>query len=216
MISQMDRKISVLLADDHAVVRAGYRILLMQSDRIDKIFEVQSGEEACQVYLEQNPGVVVMDLSMPGIGGLDAIRRIRAKDANARILVFSIHDELVFVSRAIQAGATGYISKRSAPEILVDAVLALASGGTYVEAEIDRKMSRHATKINSSGILDGLSAREFDVFTMLARGLTVREIADELCLSPKTVANYHTSVKSKLGVNTSAEIARLAIQNGLS
>ncbi len=216
MISQMDRKISVLLADDHAVVRTGYRILLTQSDRIEKIYEVQSGEEACGAYLEQNPDVVVMDLSMPGIGGLDAIRRIRAKNSNARILVFSIHDELVFVSRAMQAGATGYISKRSAPEILVDAVLALAAGEPYVEPEIDRKLSRHSTKLNSSGLLDALSAREFDVFTLLARGLTVREIADELCLSYKTVANYHTSVKAKLGVNTSAEIARLAIQNGLT
>ncbi len=209
------QRIVVLLVDDHAVVRAGYRLLLTQSDRIGKLYEAPSGEVACQMYVQHNPDVVVMDLSMPGIGGLDAIRRICARDTKARILVFSIHDELVYVSRALDAGAKGYISKRSAPEILVDAVLALASGEEYIEPAISQRMSQQAAKPRSVNLLDSLSGREFDVFRLLAKGLTVRQISEELCLSYKTVANYKTTVKAKLNANTGADLARLAYEKAL-
>ena len=209
------QRIMVLLVDDHAVVRTGYRLLLTQSDRIGKLYEAPSGEAACQMYIEYTPDVVVMDLSMPGIGGLDAIRRIRAKDIAARILVFSIHDELVYVSRALDAGAKGYISKSSAPEILVDAVLSVASGEVYIETAISKRISQQALEPRSVSLLDSLSGREFDVFTLLARGLTVRQISEELCLSYKTVANYKTAVKAKLNANTGADLARLAYEKAL-
>jgi len=211
----MNQSINVLLADDHAVVRTGYRLLLSQSENIGRVTEAQTGEQACRYYQDQQPDVVVMDLSMPGIGGLDAIRRICAKDSAANILVFSIHDELVYVNRALQAGARGYITKRSAPDILVDAVFHLAAGSTYIEARIDHPMPRQSGMTGAAGGFNSLSAREFDVFILLAKGLTTKQISDELHLGYKTVANYNTSIKRKLDVNTSAELARLAYEKGL-
>lgn len=118
----MNPKITVMLVDDHAVVRAGYRLLLSQSENIEVVCEAERGEEACQFYTEWQPDVVVMDLSLPGIGGLASIRRISSRDPGAKVLVFSIHDELVYVLRALEAGAKGYITKSSAPETLVEAV----------------------------------------------------------------------------------------------
>ncbi len=212
----MNPKITVMLVDDHAVVRAGYRLLLSQFNRIEVVCEAERGEEACQYYAESNPDVVVMDLSMPGIGGLTAIRRIRARDPEARILAFSIHDEPVYAERALEAGASGYITKSCAPEILVEAVLAVARNEHYIEREIAQRLAmQKVSGHDAAANLQTLSAREFDVFCLLARGRTPREIAEELRLSYKTTANYSTLIKSKLGVNTSAEMARLALQQGI-
>ncbi|CAL1238808.1 response regulator transcription factor [Candidatus Methylocalor cossyra] len=211
----MPPKITVMLVDDHAVVRAGYRLLLSQTDRIEVIGEAARGEEACQHYWERKSDVIVMDLSLPGIGGLTAIRRILGRDPNARILVFSIHDELVYVTRALEAGARGYITKSSAPETLVEAVLKIADGETYVEPTIAQKFLLQTVAGANAAAVNQLSAREFDVFCLLARGYTTREIADELRLGYKTVANYSTLIKSKLNVKTTVEIARIAYDLGL-
>ncbi len=212
----MNRKITVMLVDDHAVVRAGYRLLLGQSGRIETVREAERGEEACQYYAECQPDVVVMDLSMPGIGGLAAIRRIRARDPQARILAFSIHDETVYAERALEAGAAGYITKSCAPEILVEAVQAVARGEHYIEQDIAQHLAvQKVTGQGAAALLQSLSAREFDVFCLLAQGRTPREVADELCLSYKTAANYSTQIKAKLGVNTTAEMARLAFRQGI-
>ncbi len=212
----MNRKITVMLVDDHAVVRAGYRLLLSQSSQIEIVREAERGEEACQFYAECQPDVVVMDLSMPGMGGLAAIRRIRARDPEARILAFSIHDETVYAERALEAGASGYIMKSCAPEILVEAVLAVARDERYIEREIaQRLVLKKGAGLDASANLQTLSAREFDVFCLLAQGRTPREIALELRLSYKTASNYSTLIKSKLGVNTTAEMARLALQQGI-
>ena len=209
-------KISVMLVDDHAVVRTGYRLLLTQSERIEVIRETGRGEEACQYYVECQPDVIVMDLSLPGIGGLAAIQRICTRDPNAKILVFSMHDELVYVARSLEAGAKGYISKSCAPEILVEAVIRVAANDTYIEPDIAQRLA--VQNVNSKDIvtsLNSLSAREFDVFCLLAQGYTTREVAEELRLGYKTVANYSTLIKEKLNVNTSADMARLAYQQGL-
>ncbi|MBP1152185.1 MULTISPECIES: response regulator [Methylocaldum] len=212
----MNPKITVMLVDDHAVVRAGYRLLLSQSENIEVICEAERGEEACQYYSESQPNVIVMDLSLPGIGGLASIRRISGRDPGAKILVFSIHDELVYVLRALEAGAKGYITKSSAPETLVEAVKKVAGGETYVEPEIAQKLLvQTITGKDASTDLNSLSAREFDVFCLLAKGYTTREVADELRLSYKTVGNYTTLIKNKLNVSTTAEMARLAYQYGL-
>ncbi|MDD5035585.1 MAG: response regulator transcription factor [Methylococcaceae bacterium] len=210
----MSQKIVVMLVDDHAVVRAGYRLLLKQSDRIEIVREAERGEEACQYYAESRPDVVVMDLSLPGIGGLAAIRRIRARDPQARILAFSMHDEIVYVERALEAGAGGYITKSCAPEILVEAVLAVAHGEPYIETEIAQRLASQKV-VGAKVKLESLSAREFDVFCLLAQGFTPREVADQLRLSYKTAANYSTLIKSKLGISTSAEMAKLAFQQAI-
>lgn len=205
-----------MLADDHAVVRAGYRVLLSQADGLSVVVEAESGEQACRYYAEHRPDLVVMDLTMPGIGGLEAIRRIVARDGDARILVFSIHDEPVYIERALAAGARGYISKASAPDILLEAVLSIAEGHVYVEPGLEQRRSRPGDADSApGGDFAQLAAREFDVFCLLAQGCTTRQVAETLRMSPKTAANYATSIRNKLGVGTTAEMARLAYRYGL-
>lgn len=211
----MSKKISVMLVDDHAVVRAGYRLLLSRSEDIQVVCEAERGEEACQLYAQYQPQVVVMDLSLPGIGGLASVRRLVSRDPAARILMFSIHDEPAYVVRALEAGAKGYITKSCAPEILVEAVERIAGGESYLEQEIAQKLAMQTASKTGGSPLNCLSAREFDVFCLLAKGYTTREVADELRLGYKTVANYTTLIKAKLTVNTTAEMARLAYRNGL-
>lgn len=211
----MKNKIKVILVDDHAVVRAGFRMLLSTEADIDVIAEAERGEAACQLYLEQQPDVMVLDLSMPGIGGLESIRRICNRDSNAKILVFSVHDEMVYVDRAMKAGAKGYITKNSAPEILVTAIQKIAVGEIYIEQGLMKNMPTQNSETDYQTIVDALSAREFDVFMLLAKGLTAHKIADELCLGYKTVANYGTQIKSKLKVSTVAELAHIAMVLGM-
>lgn len=211
----MSKRISVMLVDDHAVVRAGYRLLLSQSQDIEVSCEAERGEEACQLYALHRPQVVVMDLSLPGIGGLASVRRLISRDPAAKILMFSIHDEPAYVVRALEAGARGYITKSCAPEILVEAVERIAGGERYLEQEIAQKLALQSTSKSGGTALNSLSAREFDVFCLLAKGYTTREVAEELRLGYKTVANYTTLIKAKLCVNTTAEMARLAYRHGL-
>ena len=213
-MSATDRKIRVLLVDDHAVVRAGYQMLLKNSTDIEVVAEAETGEQACKAYIDNHPDVVVMDLSMPGIGGLEAMRRIVARDANAKILVFSMHEDTVFVEQALQAGAQGYITKSSSPEILVEAIRELASGKSHIDSEIAQKLAFQKTRGKDSPF-SNLSTREFEIFCLLAEGLNTSEIAKRLSLSYKTVANYSTQIKNKLNVTTVAEIARLAIRHNI-
>lgn len=212
----MNNTIKVILVDDHAVVRAGFRMLLSAEADIDVIAEADRGEAACQLYLEQQPDVLVLDLSMPGIGGLESIRRICNRDSSAKILVFSVHDEMVYVDRAMAAGARGYITKNSAPDILVTAIQQIAAGEIYIEQGL---MKNRPLLQNSASdyqtVVDSLSAREFDVFLLLAKGLTAHKIADELCLGYKTVANYGTQIRSKLKVSSVAELAHIAMVLGM-
>ncbi len=210
-VKSVSNKIRVLLVDDHAVVRAGYQMLLQNTDDIEVIAEADSGEQACKRYVEKEPDVVVMDLSMPGIGGLEAIRRIVARDAGAKILVFSMHENTVFVEQALQAGARGYITKSSAPEALIEAIRELAAGRSHIDSEIAQQLAFIKTKGQDTPFSD-LSTREFEIFCLLAEGLNTSEISKRLSLSYKTVANYSTQIKSKLEVSTVAEIARLAIR----
>jgi two-component system, NarL family, invasion response regulator UvrY len=211
------KKISVLLVDDHAVVRAGFRMLLASTSTIEIIAEAERGEAACQLYLEKQPDVVVLDLSMPGIGGLECLRRICNRDPLAKILVFSVHDESVYVSRAIAAGAKGYITKNSAPEILVDAIQNIAAGGMYIEPSLEKTYPMHKPEdVDYKKLINTLTPKEFDVFCLLAKGLTTHKIADELCLGYKTVANYGTQVKSKFNASTVAELAHIANALGIT
>jgi two-component system invasion response regulator UvrY len=209
-------KITVMLVDDHAVVRAGYRLFLSQSGQVEVVCEAGRGEEACQRYQDHQPMVTVMDVNLPGLGGLDALRRILARDPAARVLMFSIHDELVYVTRALEAGARGYITKSCAPEILVEAVAKVAGGACFVEPELAQKLAMHAyAPYRGADALNGLSPREFDIFRLLAQGFTTRQIAEELCLGYKTVANYATQLKAKLNARTTAEMAHIAYEHGL-
>lgn len=209
--------ISVLLVDDHEVVRAGFRMLLSAQSFIGNITEIDRGELVCHEYNRVKPNVVVMDLSMPGIGGLEAIRRLRRQEPNAIVLVYSIHDESVYVERALQAGAQGYLSKNSAADVLAEAVQVVARGGRYIEQGLlpgSHDLKR--TSIDaSSEITDVLSPREFDVFCRLASGMTAHEVAADLHLGYKTVANYNTAIKTKLKADTAADLAHIAVALGI-
>lgn len=205
------RAVKLLLVDDHAVVRAGFSVLLSLSDNIKVIAEAERGEQAIKLYQELKPDMVIMDLSMPGIGGLEAIRRIVLRDPEATILVYSVHHEQVYVQRAIEAGAKGYITKNSAPELLQDAIDAIMQGNCYIEPSLNKTVGNPTDSLSPRAIIETFSPREFDVFRLLAQGLTNQKIADHLCLGQKTIANYATQVKKKLKVETTTELAHIAV-----
>lgn len=209
-----ENKTTVLLVDDHELVRAGFRRLLEDGDQFTIVAEAGSGEQAVLDYAKHHPNVVVMDISMPGIGGIGAIERIIARDPAAHILILSVHEDSIFTTRALQAGALGFIPKRSAPEEMLRAVEQVAHGKTCIDPEIAQKIAMQKL-MGSDNLLDVLSQREFEVFRLLAEGKTVNEIADILSLSPKTVGTHHTNIKQKLDVSNSAELARLAIRSGI-
>lgn len=206
--------IKVFLVDDHAVVRAGYRHLLESAPDVQVIAEAESGEDAYRQYSEINPDVTIMDISMPGMGGLDALRRIRAQHAKARILVLTMHDDAVFPSRALEAGARGYLSKSCPPEILVEAVREVAAGRKYLGPDIAQKVAIQV--INGvSDPLKTLSPREFEVFNLLAQGTALVELGERLHIDYKTVVNIQSRIRQKLGVENSAQLVMKAIRAGV-
>ena len=209
-----DNKISVLLVDDHEVVRAGYRRLLEATDDIHVIAEACNGEQAYTEFYSHHPDVLVMDLSMPGMGGLEASLRILARDKSARILVFSVHENEVFLRRATDAGILGYISKRSASQVMVEAVRQVAAGRVFIGQEMMQYLVSHKPT-SDNDIIAGLSPREFEVFHLLANSKSINQIAEILNLSPKTVGHHSTRLKNKLGVSDIAALTRLAIRLGI-
>ena len=206
-------KIRVMLVDDHAVVRVGFRMLLETSGEIEVVGEADSGEAAYREFAQFQPNVVIMDLSMPGMGGIETVRRLVVRD-QARIRVLSAHEDTAHPQRVLKAGALGYLSKRSAPEELIDAVRAVAAGRIYVEAEIAHKLASNEAGAPGNP-LESLSEREFAVFLKLARGESVQAIAQALSLSPNTVGTHLYNIKQKLGAGNQAELTLIALRNGL-
>ncbi|MFZ0498462.1 MAG: response regulator transcription factor [Steroidobacteraceae bacterium] len=207
--------IRVLLVDDHAVVRTGFRLLLQVRPDIAVVGEADSGEAACQRYLELSPDVVVMDIAMPGMGGIEALRRIRAHDPQARVLALSAHDDPMYARRALREGALGFLSKRSAPEALLEAVSGVGSGQRYIDSRVAQSLALEDIGGTESSPIKRLSEREFDVFIRLARGASVQRIANDLRLSASTVGTHLYNVKQKLGVSNQSELTLLAIRHGL-
>ena len=206
--------IRIMLVDDHAVVRAGVRRLLEQDTRFLVVAECESGERAYQQFGEYLPDITVMDLSMPGMGGMEAIGRIITRYPTAKLLVLSMHENAAFASQALKAGAKGYLSKNSLAEELVNALYSIVKGQTYINASINKQIAQQFLNATENP-LQILSAREFEIFRLLAEGVDNTAIAATLNISPKTVANYQTSIKQKLGINNSVELVRLAIRSGL-
>ncbi len=207
-------KIKVLLVDDHAVVRMGFKMLINAEIDMEVIGEAESGELGIKSYKELHPNLVIMDITMPGIGGIEAIDRILANDKSARILVLSAHEDSVHPKRVLKAGALGYLTKRSAAEELIKAIRTVHSGKKYLEASIAQQMA--ITNLSGeNNPVEILSDREFEVFIALAKGKSTNEIADTMCLSPRTVGTHLYNIKQKLNANNSAEIALIAIRCGL-
>jgi two-component system invasion response regulator UvrY len=207
--------IRVLLVDDHAVVRTGFRLLLQSHAEVTVIAEAESGEMACQRYLELNPDVVVLDLAMPGMGGLEALRRIRAHHPHARVLTLSAQDDPMHARRALREGALGFLSKRSAPEALIEAVTAVAAGQRYIDTSLAQKLALDEIDGAAKSVVDRLSEREFEVFIRLARGASVQRIAEDLKLSASTVGTHLYNIKQKLRVTNQSELTLTAIREGL-
>jgi two-component system, NarL family, invasion response regulator UvrY len=206
--------ISVLLVDDHAVVREGYIRLLERHGEIVVIGEAGDAVTAHSLFCSLDPQIVVMDISMPGTSGIEAMRRMLLYKPDARVLVFSMHEDIIFVRRALQAGAFGYVTKASAPNVLVQAIHAIASGKRYLSPETAQKLALRdfATDKDAAG---SLSAREFEVLQLLTQGQSIKEIAQSLGLNAKTVANHQSVIKQKLGAESAIQLLTRAGQLGL-
>lgn len=208
MNTQDESAISVLLVDDHAVVRAGYRRLLASAADIRVTGEAETGETAYRMVSSCAYDVVVMDLSLPGMSGIEACSRIRRRRPSTRVLMFSVHEEAIFVRRALQAGAAGYLTKRAVADMLVAAVREVAAGRSYLETGL-------ADAAGEQDPLACLSQREFEVFRLLADGHGVQSIAEQLFLSSKTVSNHASRLRAKLGAESATDLIRLAIRRGV-
>ncbi len=206
--------LNVLLVDDHSVVRMGFKMLIDSEKDMQVIAEAETGEDGIIKFQEIKPDVIVMDITMPGIGGLEAIERIIAKDKNSKILVLSAHEDSVHPKRVLSAGAIGYLTKRSAAEELINAIRTVGSGKKYIESSVAQQLA--ITQLSGENDpTEVLSDREFEVFISLAKGKSTNEIADTMCLSPRTVGTHLYNIKQKLNANNSAEIALIAIRCGL-
>lgn len=205
----------VLLVDDHAVVREGYRRLLEDEPGIHVVGEASNAVQACERARALGPDVVVMDIALPKSSGIEATRRMLKDQPHLRVLIFSMYDDAIYASRALEAGALGFLSKASAPEVLVRAIHAVSRGERYLSADVATNMARSAVQPGTPG-LEALTPREFEVLRLLVQGETVRSISEKLALSEKTVANHQSAIREKLGARNSAQLARVAAQLDLS
>lgn len=210
----MSTRVTVLLVDDHPVVREGYRRLLEDSGRIRVVGEAANVAEAYRQFCALDPKVVVMDIALSGVSGIEGVRRILARRSDARVLVFSMYEDAVFARRALAAGAMGYIAKACAPQVLVDGVEAIASGKSYISHDVAQALAL-APLATEKPAHDKLSAREFEVLELLVQGRTLDDIARQLSLNQKTVANHQSLIKQKLGVDSTAQLFRAAMRLGL-
>jgi two-component system, NarL family, invasion response regulator UvrY len=209
----MTQLITVLIVDDHAVVREGYRRLLEESGKVTVIGEAANATEAYQQFCNLSPHVVVMDIALPGVSGIEAMRRILARQPDARVLVFSMYEDAIFVRRSLDAGAAGYLTKASAPRVLVEAVNAVASGKRYLSHDVAQTLALAPGP--EAAAQHSLSAREFEVLKLLVQGCSLAEIAQQLGVNQKTVANHQSAVRQKLGAGSAAQLLRIAMRMGL-
>jgi two-component system, NarL family, invasion response regulator UvrY len=207
------RQISVLLVDDHAVVREGYRRLLERDRRLVVVGEAAGAAEAMRLDTELRPDVIVLDIALPGVSGIEVLRRIMSRRPDARVLMFSMYQDGIYTTRAMDAGARGYLSKASAPDLLVEAVRSVAGGRQYLSPDVEAAMSKQSSRTNQ--LAGMLSPRELEVLRLLTQGFGVEEIGERLGLSAKTAANHQSSIKQKLGADSALQLMLIAQQYGL-
>ena len=215
MMALQTEDISILLVDDHPVVRQGYRRVLEYQSDFRVVAEADSAASAYSAFKQYAPHVVVLDISMPGASGLEAIRNIRLRDSRARILVFSMHTETVLVKAAFDAGASGYVTKSNEPAALIRAIRSVAQGERAMSDDIAHILAAESLTPSRSA-LDQLGEREIEILRQFAAGSTTKQIASNLNLSVKTVQNYHYLIKAKTGMRTDAQLVRLAAECGLA
>jgi two-component system, NarL family, invasion response regulator UvrY len=206
--------IRVLLVDDHAVVRAGYHHFLEKHADIRVVAEAEDGEQGYREYCEHRPDVSIVDLTLPGAGGLELIRRIYTRDADVAVLVFTMHEDALFALRALDAGAKGYVTKSNPPSVLIDAVMQVARKKIFLSPDITEQIAlRRVTREQDP--FSALSSREFEIFRMITEGESITDISTALCLSQKSIANYQTQIKQKLNVTSIAGLVHIAIKHGV-
>lgn len=211
----METKITLLLVDDHAVVREGYRRLLERRGDLAIMGEASTAAEGLDLFRRFAPQVTVLDLSLPDMGGVELIRRLKSREAGARILAFTMHRDPLFATQALRAGVLGYVTKSSAPEVLVDAVYRVAEGHSVLSPDIAPQLAL-ALLHQPADPLRELSPREFEILRMLLDGCSPEEVGTRLHISPKTVQNCHYQIKAKLGVKNDIELTRMALRLGLA
>lgn len=215
MMMSAPQDISILLVDDHPVVRQGYRRVLENQRDFRVVAEADNAASAYAAFKTHAPDVVVMDISMKGASGLEAIRNIQSRNQHARVLVFSMHSEAALVKAAFNAGASGYVTKSSEPATLIRAIRSVARGERAISDDIAHALAEESLNPSQS-MLDRLGDREIEILRQLAAGSTTEQIAANLNLSTKTVQNYHYMVKAKTGLTTDAQLVRLAVACGLT
>jgi two-component system, NarL family, invasion response regulator UvrY len=204
----------ILIVDDHAIVRAGLRRLLAEEPGLE-LREAASGREALAICRDWRPGLVILDLNLPGLGGLELIRRLGLEEAPPRILVLSLHDDPLYAMRALEAGAAGYVSKNAAPAELLEGIRRVGDGQSYVAPHLAQEMALFSARAPAHPLGD-LSRRDLEILRLLGEGSSLQQIADALGLSYKTIANTCGQIKAKLGVQRTAELIRIAIENRIA
>ena len=207
--------IKVLIADDHAIVREGLKQIVADVPDIDVAGEAKDGHEALDMISKNNYDVVLLDISMPGISGLDVLKQLRSQKPQLRVLILSIYPEEQYAVRTLKAGASGYLTKESAPDELVAAIRKVSSGGNYISRSLGERLVANLRRDDSKQPHEALSDREFQVMRMIASGKKGKEIAEELLLSVKTVSTYRRRVLDKLGIKNNSALIRYAMQNRL-
>lgn len=205
----------VLIVDDHAVVRQGLRTLIEKEEDMIVVGEADSGEKASIIWQETHPDITLLDLDMPGIGGLETLKRILGKDEYAKVLIFSMHDESVYAMRAIQFGAKGFLLKTDPPDHVIEAIRSILKGGKYISHELAQNLAMEKF-INKDNPVEILSPREFEVFRRIANGEAIATISKELHIGYKTAANIQTQVRQKLGANTTGQLVHIAMRYGVT
>lgn len=208
--------ISIVIADDHAIVREGLKRIVSSAEGLEVVGEAANGIEALQRVRELQFDVLMLDLSMPGRSGMELIKMIRAEKPRLRILVLSMHQEMQYAVRAIKSGASGYLTKESAPAQLEQAIRKIAAGGAFISSEVAEQLALGAMPGNAAVPHESLSNREFEVFRMLAAGVSVTSIAGQLNLSVKTVSTHKANLMQKMNLGNSSELVRYAIRHGLT
>jgi two-component system, NarL family, invasion response regulator UvrY len=206
-------RIRVLLVDDHAVVREGYRRLLERDEGLTVVGEAAAMAEALTLDAQLQPDVIVLDIALPGVSGIEVLRRLIARRPDARVLIFSMYQDGIYATHAMNAGACGYLSKASAPDLLVSAVRTVAAGSRYMSPDVQLAMTTQSATARQ--LANALSIRELEVLRLLAQGYGVDAIAARLGLSPKTAANHQSSIKQKLGAGSALQLILIAQQFGL-
>lgn len=207
-------KLRIMLVDDHDIVRSGLRRLIDRNDDLEVVAEADSGEKAYTLFGELLPDILVMDISMPGMGGLEALRRIILRFPAARVVVFSMHENVAFATKALAIGARAYVAKAGLSDDVLRAIREVAAGRGYINPDLAQKVALHNLG-GSDDPMSQLSPREFEIFRLLAEGNGVEEIAGLLKISQKTAANYQTMLKQKLGISSPVDLVRMAIRQGL-